>query len=361
MSSYHLLFYTHGLVGGGAERVWARLASGMAERGHRVDFVADFAAEQNLPFLSDKVRLRILPRGHVRAVIGLAAILRDERPDAALSAISISNLKLWLAGTLAGRGQHSILSYHGFYENEPQFLSRLGYGFSRRMIASAGATIAVSQSLRRHLVERFSASAAKVTTIYNPAAIEPFPAPVDPAELAGRAPQVVAIGRLVPDKGFDFMLRAFARVRNKAARLVIFGEGPERGRLEALARELGIADRVELPGFSSRVHETLASARCFALSSYHETFSLALVEAMSYGLPAVVTASGGPPEVLGNPELGRIVPGGDEMAFAEALDAMLATPGDPQARQERARHFSLDMALDAYERLIRKVVTEAGG
>lgn len=354
-----LFFYTHALVGGGAERVWARLASGLAERGHQVDFLVDFEASANLPFLSDKVRLRVLPKGHAGAVIELAHLLRKEKPDAVLSALSVSNLKLGLASFFAGRAKRSILSYHGFYENEPQLLSRIGFVLSRRLIQSTGATVAVSNSLRHHLIDFFKASAEKIATIYNPAAVEPLPQSQGASELAARAPHIVAIGRLVPDKGFETILRAFARLRNADARLTIYGEGPQRQHLEGLAAELGIAERVSLPGYSRDIYQALAHAKCFALGSVYETFSLALVEALSFGLPAVVTDSGGPPEVLGARGLGHIVPLGDIDGFARALDAALEQPGDPLLRQRRAAEFCLSPALDNYESLIDMVIERA--
>lgn len=361
MAQRSLLFYTHALVGGGAERVWARLASGFAARGDKVTFVVDFHAEENLRFLSNDVRLIILPRRHPLATEGLAHLLKSTAPDVVLSAISISNLKLTFASWWAGCARRAILSYHGFYENEPQFLSRLGYQFSRHMVASTGATIAVSDSLRGDMIARFKVDPQKLTTIYNPAAIDPFPAPVTAAELAARPPHVVAIGRMVPDKDFSFMVRSFARTKTPDAQLTIFGEGPERQNVRALSHQLGIADRVHLPGFSREVYQTLAAAKCFALASMHETFSLALVEAMSFGLPAVVTRSGGPPEVLGSPDLGRIIEIGDIDGYASALDEQLANPGDPAPRQARARQFSLEAALDHYDTLIDRVIARAAG
>lgn len=82
---------------------------------------------------------------------------------------------------------------------------------------------------------------------------------------------------------------------------------------------------------------------------------------MSFGLPAVVTRSGGPPEVLGSPDLGRIIDIGDVDGYAGALDELLADPGDPAPRQERARQFSLEAALDHYDALIERVIAQAAG
>ena len=359
MTSRRLLFYTHALVGGGAERVWARLAAGFAGRGDEVDFVVDFEARENLRVLGDRAQLVVLPNGHAAATLALARHLRRRRPHASLSAISVSNLKHALAATLAGRRDRAILSYHGFYENERERLSNIGYRLTRPLSTATAQTIAVSDCLRADLIARFGVAPERITTIFNPAAPDPFPPDRSAAEIAARAPVVAAVGRLAPDKNFVGLLRAFAKVRTPGARLRILGEGPMRGALTALRSELGLEDRVELPGFSHDVSASLVQARCFVLPSFKETFGLACVEALACGLPCVVTASGGPQEIIMSPDLGMVVPVDDVDALAAAIDAALQTPGNPARRQARARDFTLDVALDRYDELISRVMSHA--
>lgn len=359
MKPRRLLFYTHALVGGGAERVWARLAAGFARRGDEVDFVVDFEAQENLRFLGQQARLTVLPKGHAAAVAALAAHLRRRRPHASLSAISVSNLKHAFAAALVGRRDRAILSYHGFYENERERLSNIGYRLTRPLSAMTATTVAVSESLRSDLIVRFGVAPERVAKILNPAAPDPFPPERTADEIAARAPVVVAIGRLVPDKNFVGLVHAFARVQTPGARLRILGEGPMRGQLEALRSELGLADRVELPGFTYDVSADLVQARCFALTSFKETFGLACVEALACGLPCVVTACGGPQEIIDGPELGAVVPVDDAAALAAAIDAALQKPGNPSLRQSRARDFTLDVALDHYNELIERVMSHA--
>jgi glycosyltransferase involved in cell wall biosynthesis len=354
-----LLFYTHALVGGGAERVWARLASGFAARGDEVTFAVDFEAQEALPLLAKGVTLEVLPRGHLAATRALARLIAARRPAASLSAISVSNLKHALAAGIARRGDRAILSYHGFFASEPERLSRLGYRLTPLLTRATGATVAVSQALREDLLARFHAPAGKTTTIYNPAAPEPFPAPLDAAALAARPPLAVALGRLAPDKDFVTLLRAFARLADPEARLVILGEGRERARLDAEIGALGLAGRVALPGFAANPSDVLAKARVLALSSRREAFSLVCVEALAHGLPVVATDCGGPREIVDEPALGDIVAVGDVEAISQALAARLADPGDPAPRRARARDFALEAALDGYDRLIRVVVAQA--
>ncbi len=250
-----LLFYTHALLGGGAERVWARLASGFAARGDRVTFAVDFEARELASLLTKDVTLKVLPRGHAAATRALAKLITSLKPAASLSAISVSNLKHALAARLAGRADRAILSYHGFFDSEPERLSRIGYRLTPLLTRATGATVAVSHTLRKDLLERFHAPEPRTAMIFNPAAPEPFPAPVDAAALAARAPLVVALGRLAPDKDFVTLLRAFARLKTPDARLVILGDGAERGLLEGEVAALGLAGRVDMPGFHANPGE----------------------------------------------------------------------------------------------------------
>jgi glycosyltransferase involved in cell wall biosynthesis len=354
-----LLFYVPALLGGGAERVWARLASAFAARGDAVVFAVDFEATQSASFLSRDVALEVLPRGHFQSTRALARLIAVRRPDATLSALAVANLKHTIAATLAGRRDRAILAYHGFSESEPQLLSRIGYRLTPLLTRLCAATVAVSAALRHDLIARYLVPERRARTIYNPAAPTPFPEPLALDALAARPKTIVALGRLVPDKDLLTLLRAFARLDDRGARLVLLGEGPERARLEAEAWALGVSGRVDMPGFETDVAVRLDAARAFALSSRREAFALACVEALAHGLPVVATDCGGPAEILVAPAQGTRVPVGDVEALARALAAALAEPGDPAPRQARAREFSLEAARDRYDALIGEVIMHA--
>ena len=151
-----------------------------------------------------------------------------------------------------------------------------------------------------------------------------------------RPPTVVSVGSLLPRKNFSGLVRAFAEVTTPDARLVIVGEGPMRGELEAEVARLGLADRVSLPGYMTQPWEAYAGARAFAFASREESFGLVIVEALAAGLPVVVTPSDGPVEILDYGAYGTLVPHGDAAAMAAAIDRALAQPGDPAPRLKRS-------------------------
>lgn len=349
--SKKLLFYCHGLVGGGAERLWALLASGLKERGHEVHVAVDFEASQNRGFLHPAIPVHVLGRNHLRAVIGLRALLRELNPDTAFSALGASNLKLLAAGMLGPWNGRMVQSYHGRFETEQRLLGRASYRLTALSSRLCFRTIAVSDDLRTYLIARFGASAARTLTIHNAVHVPAMPPVTDRQTLMTRPETIIAIGRLVPEKGMADLIEALARLP-ASVRLLILGEGPERQRLRAHIARLGLDHRVELRGYVENPLPVFAEARLLALASHTEAFGNVVVEALGQGLPVVATACGGPVEILDHGRFGRLVPPGDIEGLAAAIAATLANPGEPQHHHQRARAFALEVALDRYEALI---------
>jgi glycosyltransferase involved in cell wall biosynthesis len=165
----------------------------------------------------------------------------------------------------------------------------------------------------------------------------------------GAPPRVLAVGRLVPKKGFPTLLRAFARLveRGVPFRATLVGSGPQRAELEALSLELGLGDRVELLGPMTQ-HELLGhyeKADCVALACQVEGdgdrdgIPNVLVEAAALGVPVVSTGISGIPELVRDGETGLLVPPGDPDALAGALERVLTDRvlADALARGARAR------------------------
>lgn len=358
MSHAKLLFYTHGLVDGGAERLWACLATAFKQRGYDVLFVQDFEAEENRANLDASIPLITLGRNHFRATWRLAEVLREHRPDIALTAVGGSNTKLLAAMRLSGVPTKALISYHGYNEWKTGWLSWFTYIMLPMLSRLSTRTIAVSEGLREELLRRWHASPAKTICIHNPVFF-PASAPVPTAtELAAREDVILTVGRFVPEKDFRTLIRAFARIRNPNARLVILGKGPQRAMLEREVERLGLGQRVSMPGYSNEPWRHYAEAKCFVSSSVFEPFGNVVVEAMAYGLPVVATACSGPLEILKHGTYGRIVSLSDEVQLAQAIEDTLASPGNPAERRQRAEAFSFDVRVPAYEKVIEEALNE---
>jgi glycosyltransferase involved in cell wall biosynthesis len=171
--------------------------------------------------------------------------------------------------------------------------------------------------------------------------------------------RLVAMGRLGPEKGFDLLIAAFARLAatHPEWSLTILGEGRERARLEALVESLGMTGRVSLPGRAADPLPHLAIAHVFALSSRREGFPNALLEAMAAGLPPVAfDCRSGPAEIITDGVNGLLVPDGDVDALAASLRRLMESPAERQRLGANARGvadvLSPDRILLAWDALV---------
>lgn len=205
------------------------------------------------------------------------------------------------------------------------------------VLEGAAAVVAVSGVLARRLTARVPLDAVHVVQNGVPGALHGVP----PTDYLPGHRVVLAAGRLVAGKGFEHVLEALARLadRRDDLRAVVAGEGALRRRLEALAAELGLADRVALPGRLE--HEDLlammARADVFALPSAPEGFGLVHLEAMTQGTPVIGCLDQGPADFIEDGVSGHLVPYGDVAALTRALGATLDDPERARAVGEAGR------------------------
>jgi glycosyltransferase involved in cell wall biosynthesis len=353
-----LLFYMPGLVDGGAERVWALLASYFAGEGHEVILAVDFAAGPNAPDLDERVRVEPLGQGHLANIRALAGLMKRERPDIALSAIAGSNVKILAARLLARNTMPVLIAYHGFEEYRTGRLSWLSCISLPILSRMAARTIAVSDGLKASLITRWRAAPHRTIRIYNPVDIASRNLEISKAELARRDRLILAVGRLSREKNLALLIEAAGLMTTRSAEIVILGEGPERAALQAQIARLGLEQGISMPGYCAAPEEWYGKARCLAVPSDTESFGNVVVEALAHGLPVVATDCAGPREILQDGRFGTLIPRGQAGAMAKALDAALADPGEPGPRRQRAAEFSARNGCKAYETLIEEVLEE---
>jgi glycosyltransferase involved in cell wall biosynthesis len=172
---------------------------------------------------------------------------------------------------------------------------------------------------------------------------DPFP------DIEGRA-RVVFLGRVVRAKGVETLVEAAARLRTRDVEVLLVGDGPDRSRVERLARRLGVADRVRVTGFvpHDRVPAVLASTDLLVLPSLYEELGAVLVEALHAGVPAIASRVGGIPEVVEDGVTGLLVPPNDPRALAAAIDAVLEDAGFARRLAANAKRKAVDYDLDHF-------------
>jgi len=224
----------------------------------------------------------------------------------------------------------------------PRF--RLPRRMIRHALAKAAGIITVSEALKDATIE-LGIAPDDVTVLRNGVDLKRFH-PMDRCQVRARlgidGVTLLSVGHLIERKGHDLVIRALAELAD--CRLVIVGEGPERGRLEALAATLGVASRVRLVG--AKPHDEMAqyytAADALVLASSREGWANVLLEAMACGTPVVASNIWGNPEVVAAPAAGRLMhertPGG----IVEAARDLFANPPDRKATRHYAEKFSWD-------------------
>ena len=344
------------LSGGGAQRRIATLANRFAALGRAVDVVSPEADGPMRGLLAPEVRL--LPLAGGPEVERLRLYLDATHPHVLMSCVTDTHEEAVAARSASAAQVPLVLraSRHP-HRSLPRWnlAQRLAEPVKRRRAvtryARADAIVALSadgESSLRHLLGR---RPARIVTILNPVVERILPP--DAGRMRDRAvdaPLILGVGRLVKQKDFATLLRAFARLRaERPARLVLLGEGPERGRLQALAGRLGIAGDVAMPGEVRNVAAWLGRADLLVSSSRWEGMQAAPIEALAAGCPVVATdCPGGARETLDGGRLGRLVPVRDPTAMARAMRDQLDHPPDPHVLAAGAARFLPEGKAEQY-------------
>jgi len=320
----HYLLVTGTLECGGSERQMADMANYWAAEGVRVT-LATWTGPGSKDFyvLDRRIRRVYLDveakgrlRGNLRRILKLRKLLAEIRPDAVLSFLTRSNVPTILASL--GLKLRVVIS-----ERVQPALETglpLGWRILRRLVYGRADEIACQTGASAEWI----CKTWRVKAIVIPNALRPLPPPADE-----RQPLVVAVGRLVRQKGFDLLLQAFAQIAAEFPqwRVVIMGEGPERSNLLHMRDELGLAHRVEFVGHVLDVETRLARAGLVVQPSRFEGFPNVVLESMGMGA-AVISADcpAGPAELIEDGVNGRLVPVENVATLSRVMAELMSEP-----------------------------------
>lgn len=299
----------------------------------------------------------------------LAKLLERDRPAVTIGFMTYANTLLlaarrvstWKPAVIATEHNLGALEHHGPARRARNMLARGLYPDAARLVS-------VSSSLKQELADAHPRLHDRVLVIpnpYDPILDEPaLPSSRAHPWLAEPNPVVGSFGRLSAEKGHADLLRALAILRAELpVRLIIAGDGPERGRLERLAAELGVREAVAFTGFQPNPFPLMSQVAIVAHAALSEAFGLVLVEAARAGAAIVATdCDYGPREVIEDGENGILVPPGDPQALALALKRVLSDQGLAArlraGAQRSAATFSPTVISARYAALIREVAAE---
>lgn len=258
----------------------------------------------------------------------------------------------------------------GRYFNKPVVITARGSDISliprhrvaRKMIQwaahHADGIITVCNALKTELVE-LGANAAKITPLRNGVDLERFRPGERPAlreQIGVSGFTLLAVGNLVPVKGHELAIGALALLPDVT--LLLAGDGAERGRLEALARATGVADRVRFLGVvpQAELPRYYSAADALVLTSSREGWANVLLESMACGTPVVASRVWGTPEVVAAPEAGRLMEERSAQGVASTVNALRANYPDRAATRRYAEEFSWDNTTAGQVRLFKSII-----
>jgi glycosyltransferase involved in cell wall biosynthesis len=267
-----------------------------------------------------------------RCVWRLARLLRRERVDL-LQPHQYTPFFYTIAARLFYRRPAVLFTEHG--RHQPDYPRRKRIVANRLLLERRDRVVGVGEAVRQALVVNEGIPAGRVQVIYNGVDLSAFrngyhDYPAIRRELGAGAgdPVLIQVARLDYLKDHATAIRTMERVvrQRPDARLILVGEGPERGKIEDLVRAKGLEANVRLLGLRTDVGRLLSAADLFLLTSVSEGIPVTVLEAMAAGLPVVATRVGGMTEVVEDGQTGLLAPAGDAAALA---DAILRLANDP--------------------------------
>lgn len=366
LAGRRIALFLPSLAGGGAERRMLEVADLLTRAGFVVDLIVTRRGGAWWGSVSPTTRLINLNAW--KAPISLPSLvryIRRERPDAMIATIDQCCVTALVAKWFVGRKFRLILRqetvYSAYYDTAGPVMKALML-FMRLLLHTADAIWSVSSYVAGDLKRLAPKAAALVYVLENPVSADLLRKAKQPVAhpwlLDATVPVVLTVGRLkILEKDHPTLLRAFAMVvKRRSARLVVLGDGPDKSRLEALSRELGIRDLVDFAGFQMNAVAYMAHAQVFVLSSIFEGLPGVLIEALACGTSVVSTdCPGGVREVLEDGKWGRLVRIGDAAALADAICETIDSPMPPADLVRAASRYSTAASTRRLLELLNRV------
>jgi glycosyltransferase involved in cell wall biosynthesis len=376
----HLLFLMSSAGVGGAEMLTISLLNGLDPQRFRLS-LAYLKEEHDLVPKIDRARVNgeVFCCGVTRAlewhaVRRLAACIRANPVDIVVCTNIYPLLYGWAARWLSGRAPHIVEVFHSTELTSTR--ARIQMWLHRPLLRVSRMLVYVCENQRRYWRARLLAAREDVV-IHNGIDTRHFGTRYGQASIAalraahGLAPGDYVVGLCAymrPEKAHGDLLEAVARARGAGVDLkcLLIGDGPERAAIEAKIAATGLGRHVAITGLVADVRLALAACDVLVIPSHSETFSIAALESMAMGKPIVMTDVGGAAEQVVHAENGYLFERGNIGALADSLMRL----ADPEQRRQMGQRgclrvsekFSLDVMIEAYERLfVRMMGPVAGG
>jgi L-malate glycosyltransferase len=337
------------------------LLRGLYERGHAAELVATHGSSISHRAKKEGIYVHSVSRSWPRwsAASKIRSILREDRVELVHANEAHAVTAAWFA--LRGRNYPFVVSRRVGYPLSKGWLAQRRYKRANRILANS-----------QWVAEQAAASGAereKICVVYEGAEIPELPTPARRAQarqkwgVAEGAPLLGCVGKLLPDKGQECLIRAMVQIRKDfpGAKLILAGDGSTRRELEKLAAELQLSRAIIFSGFVRDVESVYAALDVFLLPSYFEALNNSLLAAMSYEIPSIAFSRGALTEIMEEGKSGLFVSGPEAGEISTAVkrilsDSQFARSLGQAARVRVAENFTaermVDQTLKIYEELL---------
>lgn len=323
-----VMIVVHGLETGGAEMMVLHLARELDRAGHPVRVVSLHGDETDVAGLMRRAGIDVVALNKAggpdpRTVLRLRAQMRDFSPTVVHTHLPVLEYVL-PAARLYCRRVGIIHTVHNLARAETRH--RVLRAVNRRAFSHGVVPVALNEEVRSSICREYALPPSAVPVVGNGIDLDTFRGP-QRRGLRGAGARLLCVARLAPAKNHALLLQTVARLRESGrdVSLTLVGDGPLRGRLEELARELGISERVRFAGRRTDTPAFYRDCDLFVLLSDYEGMPMSIIEAMASGLPVVATRAGGVGELVDDGVSGALVEA-DAAAAAEAIAAICDDP-----------------------------------
>lgn len=357
-----IAFFFPSLDIGGVEKVMITLANEFSKKGFSVDVIVCSNKGELKSEIVDGVR--IIDFGGIRLAFSfwnLFLYFIKEKPYSVISGPTYPNLISIVVSKFCKKPPIIIITHHNFYDIEIKSLGLKGKItpiLIKYLYNYATTIVAVSDSILEDLINNFSVKRSLVTRIYNPVIDESFYIKSNlPSEFQlpfGFDNLIVSIGRMEKIKNFDLIIEAFSKLKQNSifnkTKLVLIGDGHEFDRLQKKIIELNLANEIILTGSIVNPLPILKSAKLFIQTSYQESFSIVIVEALALGVDIITTRTSGAIEILGF-DYDRYTSFNDVECLAKNIQITYSNQNNSSNSIDISR-YSIAAIMEQYHKLI---------
>lgn len=354
-----ILFFLPSLAGGGAERTIINIANGLKKDTFDVYLVvincpkSGSYRDEYSGFINSDVHIvnlsvELKKSNYIRILLKLRTVICSLSPDIVMSTMLKANILISAALLCSGfRGKCIFRESNNRTKEIKNLFAKL---LIKKIYNNADMIVALSHGVGDDLQRFLSVKRDKIRIIYNPVDLNDIKKNITGVRISGIDEKVhmIAVGRLHPQKDYPTMIKALSYLKDKYNfDMLILGRGPCEKSIRKIIQDTGLDNHISMIGFQSNPYQYLAQADIFVLSSVGEGFGHVIIEAMACGAAVVATdCEYGPGEIITDGENGLLVPTGDEIQLAKAIETLIRDKSFRIRLSRNGKRRSLDFSCD---------------